>query len=64
MDLTEIELRITDITKAVEQSFASHQSLLGRLEEAKFLYGKFKDIVATSENIIDECEQAIEVVSE
>ncbi len=35
--ITQVEQRVEEITKAVEQSIANHHSLIGRLNEAKYL---------------------------
>ena len=42
--------RVEDITRAVEQSMANHNALVGRLEEAKFF--------------LSEIEKGVELVAE
>lgn len=56
MDLQALELRMTDMLKAIEQSAANHNSLIGRLEECRFLYEEAKKAV---ESVV---EAPVEVV--
>lgn len=57
MDLQALELRMTDMLKAIEQSAANHNSLIGRLEECRFLYEEAKKEAAGTE-----VEAPVEVV--
>ena len=45
MDRESIVQRVKDLTDAIEQSVANHNSLIGRLNEAKYLLQQFDEFV-------------------
>lgn len=60
MDKSVIENRISEIMKAIEQSIAHHNSLLGRLDEAKHILAQ---VEAAAPVVIDAIE-AVEQIAE
>jgi exonuclease VII small subunit len=60
--LEKVVTRIEELTKALEQSAAQHNALLGAMQEAKNLYQMLMTEEPKIEDVIDSVEQVAEVV--
>jgi len=66
MSLQAIEDRIKELTNAIDQSAANHNSLLGRLSEAQHLLSVFAEVapnVAPAVEVIEAVESAVKASS-
>lgn len=54
MNVSELEQRVVDLAKAIEQSVAQHNGLVGRYEEAKFVLDQMKKAVEVVEEVAQE----------
>lgn len=61
--VTAIEKRIADLTKAVEQSIANHNALLGRLSEAQHVLSIVLEAAEAIAPVIETAVEAVESVS-
>jgi predicted nucleic acid-binding Zn-ribbon protein len=56
MTVEDLEQRIKDMTKALEQSMANHNALVGRIEEAKTIL----ESLQKAANVVEEVVNIIE----
>ena len=60
MDLETLVGRVAQLTEAVTQSAANHNSLVGRMNEAQEILNFFKKGVAVVESVVDAVEGVVE----
>jgi len=56
MTISELEQRIKDMAKALEQSVANHNALVGRIEEAKEILAAMVKAVNVVEDVVKASE--------